>query len=239
MEHSFNIEIAKEYGILEAILLKHIYFWVEKNRANEKHFYDENYWTYNSIKAFNEMFPYASEKRIRNALKKLIDNEIICTGNYNQNHYDRTLWYTLTNKGKNILLKNNIDLPKKENGSDEKGETIPDNNTNNKTDNNIYCSNWDEMFNIFYQNYPRKVNKANAEKWFKKNKPSEELFNKMLFSLEQHKKQWKDKQFIPYPATWLNGKRWEDELEEINTEIKEKKFKIIEENGVYKKIYED
>ena len=36
MEHSFNIELAKEYGILEAILLKNIWFWIEKNRANEK-----------------------------------------------------------------------------------------------------------------------------------------------------------------------------------------------------------
>ena len=36
MEHSFNIELAKEYGILEAILLKNIWFWIEKKRANEK-----------------------------------------------------------------------------------------------------------------------------------------------------------------------------------------------------------
>ena len=31
MEHSFDINIAKEYGITEAILLKNIYFWVKKN----------------------------------------------------------------------------------------------------------------------------------------------------------------------------------------------------------------
>ena len=32
--HSFNIDIAKEYGILEAVLLNNIYFWVEKNANN-------------------------------------------------------------------------------------------------------------------------------------------------------------------------------------------------------------
>ena len=31
MEHSFDINIAKEYGIEEAIFIKHFYFWVKKN----------------------------------------------------------------------------------------------------------------------------------------------------------------------------------------------------------------
>lgn len=31
MEHSFDIEIAAEYGIECAILLKHLYFWIKKN----------------------------------------------------------------------------------------------------------------------------------------------------------------------------------------------------------------
>ena len=33
MEHSFDTEIAKEYGIQEAILIKFIYFWVEKKSS--------------------------------------------------------------------------------------------------------------------------------------------------------------------------------------------------------------
>ena len=70
MEHSFNIELAKEYGILEAILLKNIWLWIEKNRANEKNFYDGTYWTYNSTRAFNELFPYASESSIKRALDR-------------------------------------------------------------------------------------------------------------------------------------------------------------------------
>ena len=65
MKHSFDVELAKEYGILEAILIQNIYFWIEKNKANKKHFYDGRYWTYNSKKAFSEMFPYASERQIK------------------------------------------------------------------------------------------------------------------------------------------------------------------------------
>ena len=84
VEHHFNIEIAKKYGILEAVLLQNIYFWVEHNRANEKAFFDGEYWTFNSVKAFCEMFPYATKKKIYNALQHLILEGIIKTGNYNK-----------------------------------------------------------------------------------------------------------------------------------------------------------
>ena len=43
MQHSFDIDIAKEYGILEAILLNNMQFWIEKNKANGINYYDGNY----------------------------------------------------------------------------------------------------------------------------------------------------------------------------------------------------
>ena len=74
---------------------------------------------------------------------------------------------------------------------------------------------WETQFNEFYSRYPRKVKKQDVKKWFKKNKPSSELFSSMMSSLEQFRgcKEWlKDNgQYIPYPSTWLNQKRWEDE----------------------------
>lgn len=90
--------------------------------------------------------------------------------------------------------------------------------------------NCDDNFETFYQSYPRKIGKVNVEKWFNKNKPDEELMNKILTSLEKHKKlkQWQDKQFIPYPATWLNQKRWEDELDTIlKVENKERRYNNV------------
>ena len=50
MEHSFDIEVAKKYGITEAVLLKNFYFWIEKNRTNNLNYFDGKYWTYNSRK---------------------------------------------------------------------------------------------------------------------------------------------------------------------------------------------
>ena len=112
MEHSFDVEIAKRYGIPCAVLLKNIYFWIEKNKANNKNYYDDNYWTYNSKKAFAELFPYLNERQIDYALKKLIDEGIVITGNYNKVAYDRTLWYAITKKGYSILQNCEMDATK-------------------------------------------------------------------------------------------------------------------------------
>lgn len=75
----------------------------------------------------------------------------------------------------------------------------------------------EDKFNIFWSKYPKKVSKENAKKSFLKLVLDDMLFSKMLKSLENFKKtkEWlQDKgQYIPYPATWLNQKRWEDEFE--------------------------
>lgn len=147
MEHHFNVELAKEYGILEAVILNNLQFWTEKNRANGTNFHDGHYWTYNSTKAFSELFPYASQKQIRKALQNLIGEGIIQTGNYNKNPYDRTLWYSFTEKGNRIFQTVNIDLPKRENGNALEGQPIPDNKTDNKPNNKLKESKKEESNN--------------------------------------------------------------------------------------------
>lgn len=71
-------------------------------------------------------------------------------------------------------------------------------------------------FNLFWERYPKKLAKRDAERAFDKINPDEKLFNLILEKLELYKQSeaWlKDGgQFIPYPATWLNGRRWEDEI---------------------------
>ena len=134
MQHSFNIEIAKEYGLLEAIIINNLFFWIEKNKANNVNYYDGTYWTYNSIKALNELFPYASERKISYALKHLEEEGIIKTGNYNKLAQDRTLWYAFTEKGISILQNCCFHFTKSTNGFYKSDEPIPDINTDINTD---------------------------------------------------------------------------------------------------------
>ena len=131
MIHSFNINIATKYGVHSAIILDNLNYWITKNQANEQHFYDGHYWTYNSKKAFAELFPYMTERQIDYALKKLIDDGIIITGKYNTNKYNQTLWYAITNFGYSILQNCEMEQTNLSNQYDK----IVECNTNNKQPN--------------------------------------------------------------------------------------------------------
>lgn len=75
--------------------------------------------------------------------------------------------------------------------------------------------NSDPLFVEFWKSYPRKTNKEFAERVFAKLKVDDALLTKMIQAIyAQNKTVWKDKeqQYIPHPSTWLNGKRWEDEI---------------------------
>ena len=109
MEHKFNVELAKLYGVEEAIIIDNIYFWIAKNVANEKHKHDGRYWTYNSAKAFSELFPYMNEKKIYRVFKNLIDGDFLICGNFSDNKYDRTKWYSFSDSAIEILREQNYD----------------------------------------------------------------------------------------------------------------------------------
>jgi DNA-binding transcriptional ArsR family regulator len=70
-------------------------------------------------------------------------------------------------------------------------------------------------FEKFWKLYPRKVNKAKAEAAWKKLKVTPEMFAVIAGALAKQATSidWLKSggQFIPHGATWLNGKRWEDE----------------------------
>ena len=102
-------------------------------------------------------------------------------------------------------------------------------NTNNTSNNNTPYNpskGDDEVikkkFNMFWKVYPKKKDKSKTEKWFLKNNPDEELMKIILTKLELFKKteEWQkcSGKYVPYPTTWLNGKRWEDEID-INTVV--------------------
>lgn len=73
-----------------------------------------------------------------------------------------------------------------------------------------------ERFARFWTAYPRKTAKETALKAFLKISPDEELLRQMLTAVERHKQtaQWQEDggRYIPHPATWLNQKRWQDEV---------------------------
>lgn len=146
MEYSFNAEIAKKYGVDEAVFIHNLYWWIAKNEANGRHFHDGHSWTYNSMEAFAKLFPFWTVKQIRRIIQKLEDSGALLIGNYNKKPFDRTRWYALTEDVNSIYQKGTIDVPKRAdhncpNGqisTAQMGRPIPDNKPDSKPDCKLY-----------------------------------------------------------------------------------------------------
>lgn len=223
MEHSFDVDVAVKYGVNAAILLHNIYWWIQKNKANNRHFYDDNYWTYNSREAYTKLFPYLSERQVKTAMDKLIADGIVVTGDYNTDRYKRPTWYAITEKGYTMLQKRvHVDTEMSERG-DKSASTYTDISTdisaddkkNNKSlsrkcsDKKIYTDGFDE----FYSVYPRSIAKNPALKVWEKLKPDDSLKQIIIADVKRRiDGEWKEREekYIPYPSTYLNQRRWED-----------------------------
>lgn len=68
-------------------------------------------------------------------------------------------------------------------------------------------------FNAFWSAYPKKTGKPAAEKAWRGGRLTSADLPKLLEAIEAQRRsrQWADPQYIPYPSTWLNQRRWEDE----------------------------
>ncbi len=70
-------------------------------------------------------------------------------------------------------------------------------------------------FDAFWQLYPRKVAKASALKAWKKACTSEAIKDEIMAGLHRSRTDWQLRQvprdYEPHAATYLNGRRWEDE----------------------------
>lgn len=119
--HSFRVDIATKYGIAEAILLGYFYHWIKVHEKNETNFYDGKYWTFDTVRGLVEKMPYFTRSTVHRAIKKLEENKLILTGNFNKISYDKTTWYTLTDDG--MLLFG--PCPKMRQGLSQNGTTIP------------------------------------------------------------------------------------------------------------------
>lgn len=112
------------------------------------------------------------------------------------------------------LLDNQTEAPQSESTADFPPAEKPDAEIAPKKD--VHA----ERFIEFWSVYPKKVGKGAAEKAWSKIKPNAELHLKILSAIERQKmsEQWlrDNGQYIPNPATWLNQRRWEDELQEAN-----------------------
>lgn len=233
----YSRRVAVKVGLAASVIYAHICYWIRKNKANEKHFYNGKYWTYNSMKAFASYFPELTEKQVRTALEKLIQANLIESENFNKTGYDRTLWYSLKEENEDCQ----IDMPKNELPFAQKGTPIPNINqtdkqsvkkenikkkeslelplgemkTNAKTQEKPQAkSELDEQAAKIYELYPRKAARPDAIKAIKKALKDvgyTDLYAKTQKYATAVKESQKELSYIPYPATWFNREEYNDD----------------------------
>ena len=224
MTHHFNTEIAKIYGIEEAIIIDNLFFWIIKNEANGKNFFEGRYWTFNSVKSYNKLFIYMTESKIYRILNKLVSKDIIIKDNFNDSAFDRKGWYAFSDNGKSILENHDYHFSKIENGDNQNENTIADSKqqiVNEDTikedtivskkdcnDETLVNKQVDELYDM----YPTKCPKRNVSlgKSFKDKDRIKKLlkthsYEMLKFTIEQEISEKFNKAYMSNFSTFLNN----------------------------------
>ena len=224
-EFYFDAEVAQVYGVDGAIFLHFMAFWVRKNRANKRHLHDGRIWTYNTLGALTELFPFWSRRQLERIIANLKEQGALLTGNYSEDKSDRTVWYALADS---VLEVYKIPPPISPNGEmhiTKRGDPFHQ---------TVKC-NKDTVTNQLYippivpqegtgDKGPKKRRRATKESpdWmpdtprairaWDKLKPDEALQAVMgkALAIQVASNMWQRGVGIPYASTWLNGRRWEE-----------------------------
>lgn len=200
MNHSFNVEIATKLWVEKAILIENILFWWRKDKANNHNLHDWKYRVYNSSSAFAKLFPYMSQISIKRYLKDLVDTWYFETWNYNKMAFDKTLWYTPTDKLLSMVWEDTIDGIKMTHGQYQSDPTIPViNPIINPVNNNM-------SFSEFWSAYPhfRKWKKPDAKQHYeKKDLTHEEIMQEVKILKRKNHTEISKVQFNPWCHLWI------------------------------------
>lgn len=183
MEHHFNVDLAIRFGVEKAVIIQNLYFWINHNAKNKKHIYDDSVWTFNSSTAFAKLFPYIKGRTIARYLIELEKDNIIKSGNHNDNPFDKTKWYSFTNSflcelndlgydiSEMMYCQNiQLDTHKLANRESENGEPIPYNkHTDSKHEETVKDKSFtkkktsDSAWRESMEEYLKEVEKAKEE----------------------------------------------------------------------------
>ncbi len=219
-----RMDLAAKYGTDAAIFLHNIVYWTLKNQSEERHFHEGRYWMQASLNGLAALYPLWSAPQIKRMIAKLRDAGILLVGDFNEDRMVRTNWYSPSDEIL-ALYDDGIDTAaigrnRKMHGTKSSGVGTKSENANKDKEESkeeispLTPQGADKLFDQFWAAYPKKKGKEQARKAWKKLKPDKDLCRQMAAALKWQKQSqdWlKDGgQFIPYPASWLNGRRWED-----------------------------
>ena len=179
------------------------------NLQNEKSIHQNSEWMHqnNELKQQNTKSKHQNSKSIHQRSETIPEITTETTS--------EIISETTSKRGSNAFTKKEKSLSNTTN-ENPNSFTPDDNLPSYKPPNNLSSENIKKqriLFEKFWLNYPRKVNKVGAlAEWLKIN-PDEALFNEIMEGLENYiKYEWPNMEleYIIYPSTFLAQRRWED-----------------------------
>lgn len=216
-----RMDVAEKYGADAAVFLHNIVYWTLKNRAEDKHYHEGRYWMQASLKGLAALYPLWSASQIKRIIARLREDGALLVGDFNEDRMVRTNWYAPGDEILALYEAGPMGRNRKMQGTKPSvGGTKPENAYKEKEESKeetppAVPQGTDALFDRFWAAYPKKKGRESARRAWKKLRPDKELCRVMAEALDRQKRSgdWRREggQFIPYPATWLNGRRWEDE----------------------------
>ncbi|MFA5803690.1 MAG: hypothetical protein WC879_03510 [Melioribacteraceae bacterium] len=129
---SFDEEVAKQYGVEEAVMIRSFQFWIDLNKANGRNLREGRTWTYNTYESLAEQFPFWVKKdketgleepdagKVRRLIDSLIsEGVLIKTCQFNRWKIDKTNWYAFEDESFWLKAKSVENCPLLKNADEE------------------------------------------------------------------------------------------------------------------------
>lgn len=153
IHHSYDIDLAVEYGPDCAAVIHHFQYWISLNKRRKKNQRDGRTWTFQTLQEIADHFPYWTLEEVRTICDKLTLGKnrrskfdqgfspVLMKGNFNRTRFDKTVWYAFIDEDRFINSKNvyeranaQMDAGKCPNPDGPIPTPIPDNRTDNLKD---------------------------------------------------------------------------------------------------------
>lgn len=89
----------------QAIIVDQLLNWQKKARINDPEaFHEGTWWVYMPIRAWQGQLSWISERTIQRYFRDLTEQGIVIVGNFNEDRFDQTNWYSLDYQALNQLI---------------------------------------------------------------------------------------------------------------------------------------
>lgn len=135
LHHSFDIDIASQYGMAEAVLIHHFQHWIRVNKRRNKNYKEERTWTYQTIEEIAAHFPYLTLEDVRGIIERLVTGKgrrsekkqkdfepILIKKNFNRSAFDKTTWYAFKDEDLFVIATDSNNCYEREISQIEEGD---------------------------------------------------------------------------------------------------------------------